>query len=199
MIKTTFLQKNVNNLETLRLFHFFLTSANKPQSSLVLYCKFEVNHDRRTRWKKKNSLLDLPSHSYEPFAIGDKEKNKTIVIFFFTFIPKWQNSRVNVMNVKNGCLEVLESVTLFLLKTETCDAKNCWEFLVDAAFCFVKIILVSKKKEDKYKAKFDEWKPFNLPFIQHKVVLLVSQTVFAVGFWLLSFLQQRFGQEYSCK
>ena len=146
MIKTTFLQKNVNNLETLRLFHFFLTSANKPQSSLVLYCKFEVNHDRRTRWKKKNSLLDLPSHSYGPFAIGDKEKNKTIVIFFFTFIPKWQNSRVNVMNVKNGCLEVLESVTLFLLKTETCDAKNCWEFLVDAAFCFVKIILVSEKR-----------------------------------------------------
>ena len=69
-----------------------------------------------------SSLLDLPSHSHGQSAIGDMKKNKTIVIFFFIFIPKWQNSGGNVMTslkawincqvqglslqLKNGCLEV---------------------------------------------------------------------------------------------
>ena len=39
--------------------------------------------------------------------------------------------------VENGRLEVLELLALFLLKTETCDAKNC--VFVDAIFCLVKI------------------------------------------------------------
>ena len=44
------------------------------------------------------------------------------------------------MQPKNGRLEVLELVALFLLKTETCDAKNSWEFFLDAIlFCLVKI------------------------------------------------------------
>ena len=43
------------------------------------------------------------------------------------------------MQLKNGRLEVLELVALFLLKTETCDAKNVREFFVDAIFCLVKI------------------------------------------------------------
>ena len=38
-----------------------------------------------------------------------------------------------------------------------------------------------------------------LPRIQHKDVLLVLRTVFAVGFWLLSFLQLKLGQEYLCR
>ena len=42
------------------------------------------------------------------------------------------------MQPKNGRLEVLELVALFLLKTETCDAKNSWEFSLDAIFCLVK-------------------------------------------------------------
>ena len=29
------------------------------------------------------------------------------------------------MQLKNGCLEVLELTGLFLLKTEICDAKKC--------------------------------------------------------------------------
>ena len=29
------------------------------------------------------------------------------------------------VQLKNGCLEVLELMGLFLLKTETCDAKKC--------------------------------------------------------------------------
>ena len=33
--------------------------------------------------------LDLPSHSHGQLAVGDNEKNKTIVIFVFIFIPKW--------------------------------------------------------------------------------------------------------------
>ena len=42
-----------------------------------------------------SSLKDLSSHSHGHFAIGDNEKNKTIVI---SFIPKWQTSRANVMS-----------------------------------------------------------------------------------------------------
>ena len=36
-----------------------------------------------------SSFLDLPSHWHGQFAFGDNEKNKTIVIFVFIFIPKW--------------------------------------------------------------------------------------------------------------
>ena len=56
------------------------------------------------------------------------------------WIPKWQTSRANVISslktlnkiprtraysaLENGRLDALELVALFLLKTETCDAKN---------------------------------------------------------------------------
>ena len=43
------------------------------------------------------------------------------------------------VQLKNGRLEALELMTLFLHKTETCDAKNFREFFVDAIFCLVKI------------------------------------------------------------
>ena len=43
------------------------------------------------------------------------------------------------MQLKNGPLEVLELVALFLLKTETRDAKNSSEFFVDNIICLVKI------------------------------------------------------------
>ena len=43
------------------------------------------------------------------------------------------------MQLKNGRLEVLELVALFLPKTETCDAKNSSEFFVDNIICLVKI------------------------------------------------------------
>ena len=43
------------------------------------------------------------------------------------------------MQLKNGRLEVLELVPLFLLKTETCDAKNSGEVFVDNIICLVKI------------------------------------------------------------
>ena len=48
------------------------------------------------------------------------------------------------MQLKNGLLEVLESVALFLLKTETCNGKNSWEFFVDNIIRF-------RKERDKYK------------------------------------------------
>ena len=38
-----------------------------------------------------------------------------------------------------------------------------------------------------------------LPLIQHKVVLLVLRTVFALAFWLPSLLHLSFGQEYLCR
>ena len=43
------------------------------------------------------------------------------------------------MQLKNGRLEELELVALFLLKTETYDAKNSGEFFVDNINCLVKI------------------------------------------------------------
>ena len=46
-----------------------------------------------------SSLLDLPSHSHGNFAVGDSEKNKTIVIFSSSLSPhEWQTSRANVMS-----------------------------------------------------------------------------------------------------
>ena len=78
------------------------------------------------------------------FTIGDNKKNKTIVLFSSHLYPQlWQTFRANVMSslktlnklliyqeqgisvqLKNGRLEELELVALFLLKTETYDAKN---------------------------------------------------------------------------
>ena len=45
----------------------------------------------------------------------------------------------NSVQLKNWCLEVLELVTIFLFKSETRDAKNSWEFFLDAIFCLVMI------------------------------------------------------------
>ena len=41
------------------------------------------------RMKDSTDFYDLPSHSHWQLAVGDNEKNKTIVIFVFIFIPKW--------------------------------------------------------------------------------------------------------------
>ena len=43
------------------------------------------------------------------------------------------------MQLKNGQLEVLELAALFLIKMETCDAKNFLEFFVDNVISLVKI------------------------------------------------------------
>ena len=43
------------------------------------------------------------------------------------------------MQLKTGQLEVLELVALFLLKTETYNAKNSREFFIDNIIFFVKI------------------------------------------------------------
>ena len=54
------------------------------------------------------------------------------------------------MQLKNERLEVLELVALFLLKTETWDAKNSWEFFVDAIFCLLKIGFEKRGTDTKY-------------------------------------------------
>ena len=73
----------------------------------------------------------------------------------------WINYQVQGLSVqlKNGRLEVLELVALFLLKTETWDAKNSWEFFLDAVFCLVKRV---SKRETQVQSKFNEWKFFNI-------------------------------------
>ena len=102
-----------------------------------------------------SSLLDLTSQSHRKFAVGDNEKNKTIVIFSSSLclsgkrpvrmwltnlksLNKLPYTRVFV-EAEHGSVEVLESVALFLLMTETCVGKNFRKFFVDAIFCFVKI------------------------------------------------------------
>ena len=94
------------------------------------------------------------------------------------------------MQLKNRQLEVLELVALFLLKTETCDAKNSWEFFVDNIFCLVFLKDRFRKERDKYKVSLINRRSLILHRIQHKGVLfLVLRTVSAACFWLLSFLQ----------
>ena len=90
------------------------------------------------------------------------------------------------MQLKNGRLEVLESVALFLLKMETCDAKNSWEFFVDAIFYLVKIRL---KREGQTQSKFDQWKFFNLaPHLAKNFSSCIAICIHR-RFWILSFLQ----------
>ena len=84
------------------------------------------------------------------------------------------------MELKNGWLEVLELVALFIFKTGTCEAKNSWEFFVDAIFCFVKICF--QKRATKMNRI-----SLILPRNHQKVALLVELTMFAVGFRLLHF------------
>ena len=84
------------------------------------------------------------------------ENTKTIVIFFFLCMSKWQTSRENWManpkRLNNSPSIEAEKwmvwstgvMALFLLNTGTWDAKNSWEYFVDAIFCFVRICLEKK-------------------------------------------------------
>ena len=90
------------------------------------------------------------------------------------------------LQLKNGWLEVLELVTLFLLKMGTFVAKNWKEISVDAImFCFVKICFERKGTNTK-----SVWWIEVIWFHKsgHNKVVLVVLTVFAQGFCLLKFL-----------
>ena len=79
-----------------------------------------------------------------------------------------------------GSVEVLEFfMALFLLKTGTFSAKNWQEISVDVISCFVKILF--RKEKGKYTVTLTNRCNLILPRIQHKVVLLVLRTVFAIG------------------
>ena len=110
--------------------------------------------------------------------------------------PQWQNAGANVMAnlsnlnklpnarvfvaAENGSVEVFELVALFHLKTGTFSTKNWLEISVDVISCFVEIFL--RKEKRKYRVTSINRSYLILPRIQHKVVLLVLQIVFAVGF-----------------
>ena len=53
------------------------------------------------------------------------------------------------LQLKNGWLEVLALVALFPFRKGTCDAKNSFEFFVDAMFCFVKICFQERRTSTK--------------------------------------------------
>ena len=57
------------------------------------------------------------------------------------------------MQLKNGQLEVLELAALFLIKMETCDAKNFLEFFVDNVISLAKI---GFEKRGTNTSKFDK-------------------------------------------
>ena len=48
------------------------------------------------------------------------------------------------LQLKNGWVEVLATVALFLFRTGICDSKNYWQFFVDAICCFVKICFLKR-------------------------------------------------------
>ena len=89
----------------------------------------------------------------EFYCLGIKMKTNMTIVLFFSLSPTancpcecaGKRSRINYqiqgfsLQLKNGWLEVLELVALFLFKTGTCDAKNSSQFFVDAIFCFVTI------------------------------------------------------------
>ena len=91
------------------------------------------------------------------------------------------------MQLKNGWLEVLELLALFLPIMETCDAKNSWEFFVDVIFYLVKIRL---KREGQTQSKFGQWKFFNLaPHLAKNFSSCIAICIHR-RFWILpSFLQ----------
>ena len=83
----------------------------------------------------------------EFYYLGIKMKTNMTIVLFFSLSPtancpcesiNYQIQRFS-WQLKNGWLEVLELVALFLFKTGTCDAKNSSQFFVDAIFCFVTI------------------------------------------------------------
>ena len=93
--------------------------------------------------------------------------------YFLIFIPKWQTSRANVMSSlktwnklpSSRAFSAAEKWTVritevsgflyFSSKTETCDAKNSWEFVVDNIICIVKIDF---EKRGTLQSKFDKYK-----------------------------------------
>ena len=133
----------VNLFGTVNFFHLRFTYVNMVtekqkwrnifNSFIYLFIYSFIN------WFSKSVGFD---HSHGQFAAGDNEKNKRVVIFFFISMPKWQISCANVMtsrktwnkstSTKNGWLEVLELVALFLLKMGTFVARNWKEISVDA-------------------------------------------------------------------
>ena len=141
-------------------------------------------------------LLRLAStFAREVYHLGIKMK--TIYIWQSSYsshqYPQQQIARANVMGslksvnklpnnlfswqLKNGWLEVLELVALFLFKTGTCDAKKSWQFFVKAIFCFVKICF--PKERDKYKGSLINRSSLTSLRTQLKIFLLKVQAVLA--------------------
>ena len=102
------------------------------------------------------------------------------MIISLTSLNKLPNTRVFIAAEKWMVGSTGELVALFIFKTGTCEAKNSWEFFVDAIFCFVKICF------QKRATKMNRISVI-LPRNQQKVGLLVELTMFAVGFRLLNF------------
>ena len=65
------------------------------------------------------------------------------------------------MQLKNGCLEVLEFVALFVLKNGNLPREKLLRVFRRCYNCFVKNRLVSKR-EGQIQSKFDKWKFYNV-------------------------------------
>ena len=119
---------------------------------LILSVGFIVN--RQTELKlAKFCLVEWPLQKLSASVLWKRAKWLIIQLFTqnSTIIISILNLNLNLryhdtpftqgflLQPKNGRLEVLELMALFIFKTGTCDAKNSWQFFVDAIFCFVKI------------------------------------------------------------
>ena len=67
---------------------------------------------------------------------------------------------------------------------------QCWKLVGDFRRCYIVLWWdFLRKEKGKYTLTLINRSYLIFPRIQHKVVLLILRTVFAVGFWLLNFLQ----------
>ena len=67
---------------------------------------------------------------------------------------------------------------------------QCWKLVGDFRRCYIVLCWdFLRKEKGKYTVTLINRSYLILPHIQQKVVVLVLQTVFAIGFWLLNFVQ----------
>ena len=110
---------------------------NIPTNSVLQPIHFQLQ--RKPLGIIYSSFFDLPSHSQGSLPLGIMKRIRPLLNFLYLY-PQvanfpcesdvrskklaWINYQVRGLSVqlKNGRLEVLELVALFLLKTETCDA-----------------------------------------------------------------------------
>ena len=103
-------------------------------------------------WKKSLPLRNKDEDKYDnrlySFHYPQQQTARANVMVSLKSVNKLPNMKGS-LQLKNGWLEALALVALFLFRTGTCDAKSSWELFVDAIFCFVKICFQKRRTNTK--------------------------------------------------